>query len=97
MMNIVKYGTGPGFVPCFTFPATRSLRVDLGTPNSLAARFTGIPRSTSSIADTIASFDHCLRFIFLVGVRRTAGADFERGSTAFSGSHDELIDHISVK
>lgn len=65
----VKYGAGPGFVPCFTFPITQSLRVDLGTPNSFAARFTGILRLTSSKAQSIDSFDHCFRFfILIVGV-----------------------------
>ena len=76
-----KYGTGLGFVPCFTFPTTRSFRVDLGTLNNLAARFTGIPCSTS----TQRPQSH-LTTAFLVGVQKTAGADF----TTFSGSHDEL-------
>ena len=51
----VSYGEGPGFVPHKTLPATRSLRVDRGTLNSLAAHITGIPRFTSSKAPIIDS------------------------------------------
>ena len=58
--SIVKYGSGPGFLPCWIFPDTLSCSVDLGTPHFNAALLYEVPWSTKVIAVSMLTSFHIL-------------------------------------